>query len=87
MTSSYPHQLDTYARPKRAARPFEGMIGPRSRPLQRVAHEVRHVQQLEHAAESEWTPWIALAGLFIFLATIYLLGLAAVEGATHLLTP
>jgi hypothetical protein len=47
--------------------------------------EVRRLHQLEHAGESEWTPWVALAGLVVFFLTIATLMFGIVEGAFHLL--
>jgi len=57
----------------------------RSRPIRAAAREVRHLHQLERAGESEWTPWIAIAGLILFLGTIGLLMFGIVEAASHLL--
>ena len=37
------------------------------------------------AGASEWTPWIAIAGLMLFFAAIGLLVFGIVEGASHLL--
>ena len=56
----------------------------RSGPIRAVAQEVRHLHQLEHAGESEWTPWIALAGLILFFASIGLVMFGIVEAASHL---
>jgi hypothetical protein len=55
----------------------------RSRPIRAAAQEVRHLHQLEHAGESEWTPWIALAGLILFFASVGLLMFGIVEAASH----
>jgi hypothetical protein len=57
----------------------------RSRPIRAAAHEVTHLHQLERAGESEWTPWIALAGLILFFAVIGLLMFGLVEAASDLL--
>lgn len=54
-------------------------------PIRPAVHEVRHLHQLEREGESEWTPWIALAGLVLFFATLGLLMFGIVEGASHLL--
>jgi hypothetical protein len=35
--------------------------------------------------ESEWTPWIALAGVIVFYVALGLLMFGIVEGASHLL--
>jgi hypothetical protein len=56
----------------------------RSRPICAAAQEVRHLHQLERAGESEWTPWIALAGLILLFASIGLLMFGIVEAASHL---
>jgi hypothetical protein len=65
-----------------APRPHQ-LIRP-SAPIRAAAQEVRHLHQLEHAGESEWTPWIALAGLILFFASLGLLMFAIVEAASHL---
>jgi hypothetical protein len=57
----------------------------RSRPIQAAAQEVKHLHELERAGESEWTPWIAITGLILFLAAIGLLMFGIVEIASHLL--
>ena len=67
-------------RPKR----FLGIYLP-SRPLREAAQEVRHLHQLERAGETEWTPWIALAGLILFLMAIGLLMFGIVDAASDLL--
>jgi hypothetical protein len=46
---------------------------------------VRHLHQLEREGESEWTPWIALAGLILFYGTLGLLMFGIVEAGSHLL--
>ena len=56
----------------------------RSGPIRAVAQEVRHLHQLEHAGESEWTPWIALAGLILLFASIGLLMFGIVEVVSRL---
>lgn len=50
-----------------------------------AAGEVRHLHQLERAGETEWTPWIAIAGLILFFGTVGLIMFGIVEGASHLL--
>jgi hypothetical protein len=57
----------------------------RSRPIQAAAHEVTHLHQVERAGESEWTPWIALAGLVLFFAAVGLVMFGIVEAAYQLL--
>ena len=56
-----------------------------SRPVRAAAHEVRHIHELERVGESEWTPWIALAGVIVFYVALGLLMFGIVEGASHLL--
>jgi len=57
----------------------------RSLSVRAAAQEAQHLHQLEHAGESEWTPWIAIAGLILFFAAVGLLMFGIVEGASHLL--
>jgi hypothetical protein len=57
----------------------------RSQPLRAAVREVQHLHQLERAGASEWTPWIAIAGLILFFAAVGLLMFGIVEGATQLL--
>lgn len=57
----------------------------RSRPIRAAAQELEHLHELERAGESEWTPWIAIAGLILFFAAMGLLMFGIVEGASHLL--
>jgi hypothetical protein len=57
----------------------------RSRPIRTAAEEVKRLHQLERAGESEWTPWIAIAGLILFFAAIGLLMFGIVEAASHFL--
>jgi hypothetical protein len=35
-----------------------------------VEREASHLHDVEHAGESEWTPWILLAGLVLFFGTV-----------------
>jgi hypothetical protein len=60
-------------------------ISPWSRPIRTAAEEVRHLHQVERAGESEWTPWIAIAGLILFFVTLGALMFGIVEGAAQLL--
>jgi hypothetical protein len=57
----------------------------RSLPIRAAAQEVEHLHELERAGESEWTPWIAMAGLILLFAAAGLLMFGIVEGAFHLL--
>jgi hypothetical protein len=50
-----------------------------------AAHEVSHLHGLERAGVSDWTPWIAIAGLILFFGTVGLLMYGIVEGASRLL--
>jgi hypothetical protein len=54
-------------------------------PIQAPVQEVRHLHQLEHAGESEWTPWLAIAGLILLFTAIGLLMFGIVEAASQLL--
>ena len=56
-----------------------------SRPTRAAVQEVRHLHQLERAGESEWTPWLAVAGLIVFFVGIGLLMLGIVEAAAYVL--
>jgi hypothetical protein len=56
-----------------------------SRPIRAAAHEVEHLHQVERDGESEWTPWIAIAGLILLFAAIGLLIFGIAEAATRLL--
>ena len=56
-----------------------------SRPLRSATQEVAHLHEIERVGESDSTPWIAIAGLILFLAAIGLLVFGIVEGASHLL--
>jgi hypothetical protein len=53
--------------------------------IRTAAQEVRHLDQLERAGESEWTPWIAIAGLILFYVALGLVMFGIVETALHLL--
>jgi len=97
MSTSNPHQLTRQSdltvefRPERAERPAQDaqqrpkrLLGM-YRPIRAAVHEAKHLHQLERAGESEWTPWIALAGLILFFAAIGLLMFGIVEAASYLL--
>ena len=56
----------------------------RSRSSRSAVEEVRYLHEVEHEGESEWTPVIALVGLFVFLLTIELLTFGVVEGTLNL---
>ena len=46
---------------------------------------MRHLHDLERAGESGWTPWLAIAGLILFLVAIGLLVFGVVETAAQVL--
>jgi hypothetical protein len=52
--------------------------------IQTAAQEVKHLEELERAGESEWTPWIAIAGLILFFAAVGLLMFGIIEGTSQL---
>jgi hypothetical protein len=54
-------------------------------PIRAAAQEVEHLHEVERAGESEWTPWIAMAGLILFFAAIGLLMFGIVEAGSQLL--
>jgi hypothetical protein len=56
-----------------------------SHPLRAATEEARHLHQLERAGESEWTPWIAIAGVILFYAATGLLMFGIVEVASTVL--
>lgn len=68
-------------RPKRSVATYL-----RPRLIRGAAKEARHIFEVERAGESEWTPWIAIAGLMVFYAAIGLLMFGIIEVASHLLT-
>jgi hypothetical protein len=63
---------------------FPGIYLP-PQPIRAAVQEVRHIHELERAGESEWTPWIVLAGLIMFFIAIGLLMFGIVDAASHLL--
>ena len=71
-------------RPQERTKRLGGMY-LRLRPIRAATHEARHLHELERAGESEWTPWIALAGLILFFAAVGLLMFGIVEAAIDLL--
>jgi hypothetical protein len=58
---------------------------PRLHPIRAAAREVGHLHQVEREGESEWTPWIAIAGLILLFTAIGLLLFGVAEAATYLL--
>ena len=57
----------------------------RFRPIRAAEEEAEHIYELEREGESEWTPWIALAGLIVFFAVVGLLMFGIVVAVSHLL--
>lgn len=49
--------------------------------VRRAAQEVRRLQQVERAGESEWKPWIAVAGLSVFFLALGLLMVGIAEAS------
>lgn len=45
-------------------------FGARLEPVHTVEREAHRLQDLERAGESDWTPWVALAGLVVFFASV-----------------
>lgn len=85
MRTSTPHRIGKHVPTPPAIDHSGGGADLRVRPLRALAQDVRHFRRLEQAGESEWTPWIVLAGLFLLLTTIYFLVLGLVEGVADLL--
>jgi hypothetical protein len=56
-----------------------------SRSIHAAAQELKHLEELELAGESVWTPWIAIAGLIVLFAAVGLLMFGIVELASNLL--
>jgi hypothetical protein len=56
-----------------------------SSPIRDAVEEARHLHQIEHAGQSEWTPLLAIIGVTLFFATIGLFIFGVVEAAFHLL--
>jgi len=50
----------------------------RPHPVQRLEHEVEHLHEIEQRGEAGETPYIAIAGVFLFLLPIFcfLVGIA-----------
>ena len=48
---------------------IQASLDPR-RPVRAIGREAEHLHQIEHAGESEWTPWIALLGLALFFVPV-----------------
>jgi hypothetical protein len=63
---------------------FASYLGSRS--FRGAAQEVRHLHELEREGESEWTPWIAVAGLVLFFLACGLLMVGIAEAASYLLS-
>jgi hypothetical protein len=80
-------EVPSVAKPVRDAHeratPGRGSHVP-SRPIHAAAQELKHLEELERAGESEWTPWIAIAGLIVLFAAVGLLMFGIVEAASQL---
>jgi hypothetical protein len=74
------------ARPTRQWRLESSQIlrGPR-RPILTALRKTKNLHDVERAGESEWTPWIAILGLILFLAAIGSLMLGLAEAAAYLI--
>lgn len=44
-----------------------------------------HLHEIERAGESEWTPFLAISGLVLFLGLVFLLMAALAETAYYLI--
>jgi hypothetical protein len=53
------------------------------RPVQALVRGVRDLHELEQKGESEWTPFVAIAGLVIFLGCVFLFMVALAEAASR----
>jgi hypothetical protein len=53
-------------------------------PVRAIEREAHHLHEVEHVGESEWTPWIALLGLVLFLAPVIAFMTALMFAAHHL---
>lgn len=47
--------------------------------------QARHLHELERAGESEWTPFLAISGLVLFLGVVFVLMAALAETAYYLI--
>ncbi len=56
----------------------------RPHPVQAIEHEAEHLHQVERAGESGETPFIAIAGIILFLLPILLVFLGLVFAAYYL---
>jgi hypothetical protein len=54
------------------------------RPVRAIEREAHHLHEVEHVGESEWTPWIALAGLVLFFAPAIFVMTALTFAVTYL---
>ncbi len=56
----------------------------RPHPVQALEHEVEHLHEVERSGESGETPFIAIAGIILFLLPIALVMLGAAFAAYYL---
>jgi hypothetical protein len=54
------------------------------RPVQKAEQEVHHLHEVEQAGESGETPFIAIAGVFLFLLPIFLVMVGLALAAYYL---
>jgi hypothetical protein len=54
-------------------------------PLRLGIRRAKHLHDIERAGESEWTPWIALLGLILFLVAAASLMLGIAEAFANLI--
>ena len=73
--------------PRRSRRHAGGTRGaafdPR-RPFRTVERQAGQLHAIEHAGVSEWTPWIAILGLVLFFAPVFVLMTAVTLAAAAL---
>jgi hypothetical protein len=50
-----------------------------------LLREARHLHELERAGESEWTPFLAILGLVLFLGVLFLFMLSLAEAAYYVI--
>jgi hypothetical protein len=53
------------------------------RPLRTIERQAHHLHEVEQAGESEYTPWIAVVGLVLFLVSVFVLMTAIAFTAAH----
>jgi hypothetical protein len=61
-------------------------LGRTARPtatLRTIERQAHHLHEVEQAGESEYTPWIAVVGLVLFLVSVFVLMTAIAFTAAH----